>query len=382
QEIYDNFQQGAGAGGISSSAGRVKELAGRHQARFERVRQLTARMESVWQGEAAGVAQRGLGPLVTEHDLSGNALHTAQDLTGRQAGSFGQAKNRVVPVPPAPGEVDPLVVLTNPGVTATYMMQVSEHKQAAQHNVDVMNGYTGASQYNTDGQPTTFGELVDDQAGITVGSPDTIDSTDFRESTSDSGPHGSGGEAGYRSPVGGDGGSGGRPDASAGSGTGSDASAGSTRGTTTPGGYTVTPAPAGPASLPLGTDAGLGQHRLVPGGGIVPGVGVGFPVDGRSQGGGGPRGGGVGGGLGGGAGVGAGQPGSSGRAAAGVAAAGPGRGGAGFGGVPVGAGGRGRAEEDSERKAPAYLEGGDPAELFDTDQLTAPSAIGDEDEDG
>lgn len=135
-----------------------------------------------------------------------------------QAGSFGEAKNRVVLVPPAPGEVDPLVVLTSPDAMATYMMQVSEHKQAAQHNVDVMNGYTGASLYNTERQPTTFGELVNDQAGITVESPATVDSADFRESTSDSGSPGSvpwpgsGGDAGYRSPVGGDGGSGARPD--------------------------------------------------------------------------------------------------------------------------------------------------------------------------
>jgi hypothetical protein len=80
--------------------------------------------------------------------------------------------------------------------------------------------------------------------------------------------------------------------------------------------------------------------------------------------------------------VGAGQPGAAGRAGPGIAAAtGPGRGGAGFGGVPIGAGGRGRGEEDTERKAPAYLDGGDSDELFDTDQLTAPPAIGDEDED-
>jgi hypothetical protein len=47
-------------------------------------------------------------------------------------------------------------------------------------------------------------------------------------------------------------------------------------------------------------------------------------------------------------------------------------------GVPLGAG-KGRGEEDTERKRPPYLEGGDPDDLFDTDVLTAPPTIGDED---
>ncbi|MPZ84082.1 MAG: hypothetical protein GEV28_28280 [Actinophytocola sp.] len=385
QDIYDNFQQGAGADGISSSAAMVNQLSERHQDRAERLTVLKARMESAWQGAAAGAAQRGLGPLVTEHDLSGHALHTARDLTSRQAGSFGDAKNQVVPVPPAPGEVDPLVVLTNPGTAATYLQQVAAHSQAAQHNVDVMNGYTGASQYNTDGQPASYGDVVDDQAGITIGSPDTIDS---EESTSDSGSRdpaprpGSGGDLAYRPPPGGAGESGARPDASTEPGTGPGTSAGTTR----PDSYPVTPPPTGPASPAPGTDSGLGQPRPAPGGGITPGVGIGIPVDGRGSGGGGPRGGAVGGaprggGVGSGAGVGAGQPAATGRTGPGVAAAtGPGRRGVGFGGAPVGAGGRGRGEEDTERKAPAYLEGGDPDDLFDTDQLTAPPAIGDEED--
>lgn len=49
-------------------------------------------------------------------------------------------------------------------------------------------------------------------------------------------------------------------------------------------------------------------------------------------------------------------------------------------GVPLGGAGRGRDGEDIERKRPLYLEGGDPEELFDTDVLTAPPAIGEDDE--
>lgn len=379
QDIYDNFQQGPGADGISSSAAMVNQLADRHQERAKQLHRLKVRMESAWQGAAAGAAQRGLGPLVTEHDLSGHALRTAQDLTSRQVGSFGDAKNQVVPVPPAPGEVDPLVVLTNPGTAATYLHQVAEHNQAAQHNVDVMNGYTGASQYNTDNQPSSYGDVVDDQAVITIASPDTIDSG---ESTSDDGSDdstprpGSGGDLAHRRPAGGADEPGVRPDVSTEPGIDPGALVGMTR----PDTY---PPPTGPTSPAPGTDAGLVQPRPAPGGGITPGVGVGIPVDGRGSVGGGPRGGAVGGApRGGGVGNGAGgQPAATGRTSLGATAAtGPGRGGIGFGGAPVGAGGRGRGEEDTERKAPAYLDGGDPDDLFDTDQLTAPPAIGDEDD--
>ncbi len=51
-----------------------------------------------------------------------------------------------------------------------------------------------------------------------------------------------------------------------------------------------------------------------------------------------------------------------------------------MGGMPLG-GGRGRGEEDTERKTPAYLEGGDPEDLYGSELLTAPPVIGDEDDD-
>ncbi|HEY0688692.1 MAG TPA: hypothetical protein VGD71_06580 [Kribbella sp.] len=74
QDIYDNFQQGSGADGISSSAAIVNQLARRHQERFERLHQLKARMGLAWQGAAAGAAQRGLGPLVTEQRVDRGEL--------------------------------------------------------------------------------------------------------------------------------------------------------------------------------------------------------------------------------------------------------------------------------------------------------------------
>jgi len=369
QDIYDNFHNGTGPEGLSASAAIVNELAGRYQERAQQVQRLRSRMEAAWQGPAAGAANRGLGPLVTEHDESGHALRTAQDLTGRQAGSFGKARDTVVPVPPSPGEVNPLAVLTDPAATATYFQQVAAHNQAAQHNVDVMNGYTGASDYNTERQPSSYGELAADHAGVTITSPDTIDAEDYRVP--------SGGDSDQNGPpapsssdnVESTGGSGVDSATPAPSPSGQHVQATTTPGSVVPATSTVTPAMATgrPVSgVPMtGSGVGVGGGQFGGGGAQLGGGNPGGLPRGGNPGA-APRGGFPGGGP-----VG-GQPGAAGRATAG-------RGGAGFGGVPVG-GGRGRGEDDTERKAPAYLEGGDPEDLFDTDQLTAPSAIGDEDE--
>jgi len=367
-EIYRNFRQGAGAEGLSTSASTLNELVVRYQQRAERLAQLRSRMEAGWQGTAADAAHRGLGPAVDEHEKAGEALFTAEELTIEQAGSFDNAKNSVMRVPPEPAKVDPLSLMLNPEGQQSFWDQTAERQQAAQHNVDVMNTYSTSSEVNTDGQPDTFGELVGDQSTVEVSGPDSggsIDSDDYRESTSDSVPPDSApwpGSSGDAAP----------PATDSDLGTNSGASNGTATDATTPGGYTATPSPVGATTPQPGSDTGAGLPRGTSGGGFSTGLGI--PLDGRGVGLGGPRGG---------AGLEAprgGQAGAPGRVAPGaVTSTGPGRGGMGFGGMPVG-GGRGRGEEDTERKTPAYLEGGDPEELFDTDLLTAPPAIGGEDD--
>ena len=131
-------------------------------------------MDAAWQGEAAGAAMRGFGPVGVEHELAGQALATAQDLTNRQAGSFGDARNAVVPVPAEPVAPDPWAVFTSPGEVKSYYQQVAEYNAANQHNVDVMTGYSNASVYNANGLPRSYGALSPDQAGM-VFDPGTSD---------------------------------------------------------------------------------------------------------------------------------------------------------------------------------------------------------------
>jgi hypothetical protein len=326
-------------------------------------------MEAAWQGSAADAADRGLGPLVIEHGLAGRALHVAQDLTSRQVGSFVEAKHAVVPVPPAPGDVDALAMLVNPDVAVTHLKQVELHNQAAQHNIDVMYGYTGASQYNTDGQPTSYGQITDGPAGIGIDArPDSgadsgpDESDEPVESYVDEWPTGgqnpvSGTEAGGNGALG--------PAHE------TDPVPSPTLPTVAePGADSTRPAAVAPTTTVPANGFGVLPAEAHEGGSRHGGVN-GFGAGGNGAGGGGSAGGLFGGGRGGGAT----QPGTSARPM--MIAAGPGRGGVGFAGLPAPAGTR--REEDAERKTPTYLDGGDPEELWDTDELTAPPAIGDED---
>jgi hypothetical protein len=378
QEIYDNFHDGRGPEGLVGGAAIVNEVANSYQERADQIHKLVARMEPAWQGDAAGAARRGAGPLLVEHELSGMSLVTAQDLTNRQAGSFGDAKNAVMPMPPEPEPTNPMAMLVSPTAVVDFERQVDVYNTAAQHNVDVMNRYTGATDYNTTNLPSGYGTLADDQTGVSVDSGQTtIDAGEFGGPSSggDRGPGGSGpgGLIATRSdPVTGGPVSGGAPTPNGGP-------VGTTPGAdaTVPGSFTSTPPSPGPSVVsPTDLGAGRASGGLDPVAGLVagPGVGRGGGMGGQPRGGVAvPRGGVLGG-----PGVGA-EP--VGRAApmTGSVPGAAGRGGPGMSGVPLGAG-RGRGEEDTERKRPEYLEGGDPDELFDTDVLTAPPTIGAEDD--
>lgn len=405
--IYNNFQQGQGGEKLSSAAALVNELSKLYNEQADEIKKLVGETEAVWKGGASGAAQRGLGPLAVEHALAAPALSSAQDLTNRQVGSFDDAKNRVIPVPPAPEKVDPLAAFMNPGAMVTYGEQLGAHKAAAQHNVDVMRGYENASVYNMN-MPQSYGQITGDQSEIRVATATPVNPGGGGES----GGPGSGrdnpnppdggnqpGGSGFGPAGGGGSAAGGGPAGPGTSGGGGAAVVGSPPQGTTPSGHVPPPAP------PVG----------------VPGGGTGAPVGGVPQGGPGsgylgsvigPLGGsdvGAGsggrGGSGAGAGLGAGGrgPGSGSPGAGGPGAGGPGVGGrpgvgpvgepiagqsagarsggvagrGGPGGMPLGAvPGKGQGGEDEEHERPSFLREPDPEGVFGTDEITAPPVIG------
>jgi hypothetical protein len=89
-------------------------------------------------------------------------------LTGRQVGSFDSAKSSVVPVPPAPHRPAGWQVIVSPTVLPTYEQKLAKHNAAVQHNVDAVAGYEGASSYNGDNLPASYGSITPDSAGVGI----------------------------------------------------------------------------------------------------------------------------------------------------------------------------------------------------------------------
>lgn len=397
EEIYRNFTEAVGGGDLAAAADMVKQLQGSYEEGARSVRALAVRMESAWQGDAGGAAQRGAVPLAAEQELSAPQLFTAQDLTGRQVGSFDSAKSAAVPVPPAPDRPSGWEVVTSPTVLPTFEQKLAEHNAAGQHNVDVMTSYEGASSYNGDNLPASYGSITPDSAGLGIQQPDArpepgpvVEWRDTRnpgggpgkESVTGPRPGGQPGPAaGGPGPVPAGGPGGAPPQATTPGGFTPAPSAPGTGGQPVVGGPGVgLPTPGGPgsgASPGFGPVAGLGSDAGVRGlgGGPEPGAGGrGGPV--------GPRGPGAAGrgpgeaGRGPGARMGAGPLAGGAAAEAAAARGGPGRGGA-AGGLPFGAApGRGEGDEDREYPWAPYLQEDDPEGLFGTDEFTAPPVIG------
>lgn len=71
KDIYENFTNGTGPNGLSGGAAIVNEVAAGYGDHAEAIRRIGERMEAAWQGDAAGAARRGMGPLQVEHELAG-----------------------------------------------------------------------------------------------------------------------------------------------------------------------------------------------------------------------------------------------------------------------------------------------------------------------
>jgi hypothetical protein len=103
-EIFRNFHGGTGddGRGLSEVARHVGQLADHYERRVGSITQLTTQMESAWEGDAAGAARRGAGPLAVEHARARLDMTTARDLMTGQVTAYDSAKRSVQEVPPTP----------------------------------------------------------------------------------------------------------------------------------------------------------------------------------------------------------------------------------------------------------------------------------------
>lgn len=161
KEIYDNFARAPGAQELESARTALEALAKQDAEIGDEINSAASALESAWEGEAAGAAQRGAGPLATDHALSSEQATVAQDLLRRQVESFDYAKSNVVPVPDVPDTPPSLgEVVTDPDA-ATYYQRKQEALAAEDQNVRVMNLWDNHSTYNEQMMPTRYGNDVD-----------------------------------------------------------------------------------------------------------------------------------------------------------------------------------------------------------------------------
>jgi hypothetical protein len=391
-EIYHNFRGGTGddGKGLYDASIKVALVSKNYETRKKSITQLTGTMESAWQGDAAGAAQRGAGPLAVEHGLAQESMVSAHSTLDNQVHTFLSAKGRVTEVPPTPdkpGMWDNLTSLGGAG--RNYENKMDQVNAANDYNVALMEEYETTTSSNTSAMPTTYGRITDDYAAVGVDKPtpppvtppisQPPPSSTSRNPSSQSTNDNTGNT--------------GRPTSTIPNGTPTKPNGN----IDPPSGRPTTPSNVIPSTalpprggLPPGQNVGNQQGNpafpgMLPtgfgptGGGGGTGGGSGYG-SGRGSGSFGPGGGGAGGsGSGSGSGPGGRGAGGFGPGAAAAAEEGAaGRGAAGRGGSGgMGHGGRrGEGDDDAEHDRPSFLVEPDPHDTFGTDQVTAPPVIG------
>lgn len=157
KEIYDNFTTAPGAQELESARAVLEALAKEDAEIGDEVNAAAGALESAWEGEAAGAAHRGAGPLAVDHALSSEQATVAQDLLRRQVESFDYAKSNVVPVPDVPDTPPSLTEVVADPAAATYYQRKQEALAAEDQNVRVMNLWDNHSTYNEQMMPTRYG---------------------------------------------------------------------------------------------------------------------------------------------------------------------------------------------------------------------------------
>jgi hypothetical protein len=374
QAIYQNFANSSLAE-LSHGAAGTALISASYQDRAQALKSLAIYMDHAWQGEAGSAAQRGAGPLAIEHEAAAPEISNAARSMQQQVDAFETARNSVVPVPDMPEKPGFWDNIFSAGqANAKYEQRVAASQAANEHNIAVMRAYDDATRQNQ-ALLTGIPQALNPPNPGNGGEPSPVPGP---------APGPWPGPARILPSGGGSGGSGGGGAAVSGARSTAQWSApqasptGRTGlGETHPDFAQSVPPLSGPAEVGLAKSVPQSQLPGGPGPGLPLRGGLG-PVDGGSGSGADPRragGPGADGGRFGGRG-GLGARGSAGtEAAAGRGAAGAaGRGG--LGGAPGGAGARSQNDEDGEHWRPSFLVEPDPDETFGTDEVTAPSVIG------
>ncbi|MGW7531929.1 hypothetical protein [Amycolatopsis sp. NPDC054798] len=168
QQIVGFVKGGKGSGGMYTGADLSSDLSRQHQEIASRMQQLQGKMNQYWQGDSAGQAYAGAGPLVQASQVSGQHLQQAQDLYHGQGGSFQQLHDKIQDVgdlgdKPADDWVSgtPLSFLSN------RQDEIDDWNRKAQAVTESYDAYHQQSTDNSSrwADPSQYGQLAMPSAG-------------------------------------------------------------------------------------------------------------------------------------------------------------------------------------------------------------------------
>jgi len=178
QEIVKLVKSGKGPEGMYRGGDQSATLAAQHEEIAGRMQQLQSSMNEYWQGDAAGQAYAGAGPMVQASQTSGQHLAQARSLYQGQGSSFSSLHSSVSGVGDLgdkPGNDwvsdTPLSFLSNRAD------EIDAWNKKAQIVTDSYNNYHSQSSDNSSrwADPSQYGELALPSAGgdFTVTQPNS-----------------------------------------------------------------------------------------------------------------------------------------------------------------------------------------------------------------
>ncbi|UKD51099.1 hypothetical protein L3Q65_24535 [Amycolatopsis sp. FU40] len=160
QQIYDNFANAVGPGGLMQAADYVTSFQAQYESRAADIRTLAAAMEEGWTGDAAGAASRGAGPLAAEHAQAAESMSMAQAGLTTQSSAWHDVKAKVQPVPPVPQAPPPMTEFlgVQSVIDADIENQTRQSNNVAAANVAAMKSWSTASDETGRAMPTSYGQ--------------------------------------------------------------------------------------------------------------------------------------------------------------------------------------------------------------------------------
>jgi hypothetical protein len=171
QQIIDLVNKGTGPTDMYAGSDKAAQLAALHKEIAEDMLQLQGAMGEHWQGDAAGKAYAGAGPMVQASQVSGDHLTQAQNLYTGQGSSFNDLHGKVAAVGNLGAKPsDDLVSDTPFSFMSNRADEIAAYNQKAQQVVDGYGLYHGQSTDNSGRwrAPSNYGELGMPPAGADI----------------------------------------------------------------------------------------------------------------------------------------------------------------------------------------------------------------------